>query len=252
MRKAAFAAVVLLCAIWARATPANKAALDRHFDGFLAKNLSACTTCHLPSDKKDPQNLDEFPHNPFGARLRALKKELAAAGKPTDIPARISAIANEDSDGDGVDNLTEILLGHGPGNAADKPSEAELKNAPAKLAEFSKFLASYRWRPFEPVTRPPVPAIQNNKWVRNPIDIFIAAEQEQRSLRPRSEAPKQILLRRVYLDLIGLVPTPAAYSTDSLTPSTPMSRSINESASARLQKGASPSHVAVRQSVWHK
>src|SRR5256714_4975432 len=114
MRKAAFISAIFLCIAIARATPANKAALDRHFDRFLTKNLNACTTCHLPSDKKDPQNLDEFPHNPFGARLRALKKELAAAGKPTDIPARIAAIANEDSDGDGVDNLTEILLGDGP------------------------------------------------------------------------------------------------------------------------------------------
>src|SRR5438876_3359248 len=127
MRKAAFAAVVLLCAIWARATPANKAALDRHFEGFLAKNLSACMTCHLPSDKKDPQNLDEFPHNPFGARLRAAKKELAAQGKSTDIPARIALVANEDSDSDGVDNLTEILLGHGPGDKADVPTPAELQ-----------------------------------------------------------------------------------------------------------------------------
>src|SRR5256885_15754159 len=86
MRKAAFFSTILLCITAAQATPANKAALDRHFDRFLSKNLNACTTCHLPSDKKEPQNLDEFPHNPFGARLRAAKKELAAQAKPTDIP----------------------------------------------------------------------------------------------------------------------------------------------------------------------
>src|SRR4051812_20705851 len=169
MRKAAFFAGLLFLAIAAHATPANKAALDRHFDRFLAKNLNACTTCHLPSDKKDPQSLDEFPHNPFGARLRAEKKELSAAGKPTDIPTRITAIANEDSDGDGIDNLTEILLGHAPGDPADKPGASELKNVAAKLADFSKFLSSYRWRPFEPVTRPPAPSVQDRSWVRNPI-----------------------------------------------------------------------------------
>src|SRR5258707_15136768 len=102
MRKAAFISAILCCIPAARATPANKAALDRHFDRFLAKKLNACTTCHLPSDKKDPQNLDEFPHNPFGARLRAVKKELAAQAKPTDIPARIALIASEDSDSDGI------------------------------------------------------------------------------------------------------------------------------------------------------
>src|SRR4051812_23669328 len=190
MRKAAFFAAVLFCASAALATPANKAALDRHFDRFLAKNLNACTTCHLPSDKKDPQDLDEFPHNPFGARLRAEKKELAGAGKPTDIPARITAIANEDSDNDGIDNLTEILLGHAPGDANDKPSDVELKSAPTKLEDFSKFLSSYRWRPFEPVTRPPAPFVQDRAWVRNPIDNFIAAEHEQRNLHSRPEATK--------------------------------------------------------------
>src|SRR5438067_13660477 len=122
MPKAVFLSAVLVCASGAWGTPANKAALDRHFDRFLAKNLNACTTCHLPSDKKDPQNLDEFPHNPFGARLRAAKKELAAAGKPTDIPARTSAIASEDSDRDGLDHLTEILHAHAPGDASDHPT----------------------------------------------------------------------------------------------------------------------------------
>ena len=37
---------------------------------------------------------------------------------------------------------------------------------------------------------------------------------------------------------------------DSLTPSTPRSLSIRESAKAMLQNGASPSHVATRQNVW--
>jgi hypothetical protein len=37
----------------------------------------------------------------------------------------------------------------------------------------------------------------------------VAAQHETRGLKPRSEASKEILLRRVYLDLIGLSPTPA-------------------------------------------
>jgi len=146
-----------------------------------------------------------------------VKKELVSAGKAADIPARIAVVASEDSDGDGVDNLTEILLGHGPGDANDRPTAAEMENAPVKLAEFEKFCASYRWRPFEPVKRPEIPAIANQNWARNPIDNFIAAEHEQRNLRPRPEAAKHILLRRVYLDLIGLVPTSgelAAFEND--------------------------------------
>jgi mono/diheme cytochrome c family protein len=41
----------------------------------------------------------------------------------------------------------------------------------------------------------------------HPIDYFVSAELEARKLPPRPEAPKAVLLRRVYLDLIGLPPT---------------------------------------------
>ena len=51
------------------------------------------------------------------------------------------------------------------------------------------------------------PAVRNQAWVRNPIDAFIAAGHEKRSLTPMAEGDKRTLLRRVYLDLIGLPPT---------------------------------------------
>jgi mono/diheme cytochrome c family protein len=60
---------------------------------------------------------------------------------------------------------------------------------------------------FQVPKKPPVPAVKNAAWVRNPIDAFVAAEQEKHGLHPMSPAPKNILLRRVYLDLIGLPPT---------------------------------------------
>jgi len=55
---------------------------------------------------------------------------------------------------------------------------------------------------------PPVPAVRNQEWVQNPIDAFIGAEHEKRGLRPVPPADKLVLLRRVYLDLIGVPPTP--------------------------------------------
>jgi len=80
-------------------------------------------------------------------------------------------------------------------------------NKPAVEKHDDKAVASYQWQPFEPVVRPSVPKA-NPKWASNPIDAFIAAEHQKRGLKPRPEASKEVLLRRVYLDLIGLSPTP--------------------------------------------
>src|SRR5262249_4150976 len=102
----------------AAARPAHKQALVDYFGPFLAKHLNDCRTCHLPDKPGEAKEAlpSEKPHNPFGARLKAVKKELAKAGKKTDIPTRLEAIADEDSDGDGAGNLLELLTGHFPGD----------------------------------------------------------------------------------------------------------------------------------------
>ncbi|MCS6923977.1 MAG: DUF1549 and DUF1553 domain-containing protein, partial [Fimbriimonadales bacterium] len=46
------------------------------------------------------------------------------------------------------------------------------------------------------------------QWVRNPIDAFILHRLEQEGLSPAPEASRETLIRRVYLDLIGLPPSP--------------------------------------------
>jgi hypothetical protein len=60
---------------------------------------------------------------------------------------------------------------------------------------------------YQPPVRGEVPAVTDAAWVRNPVDAFIAAERERHGLTPAPEAPKHVLLRRVYLDLIGLTPS---------------------------------------------
>ncbi|MDR3633815.1 MAG: PSD1 and planctomycete cytochrome C domain-containing protein [Isosphaeraceae bacterium] len=61
---------------------------------------------------------------------------------------------------------------------------------------------------FVPPARPAVPQVQDGGWSRNPVDAFLAAEHAKRRLKPRPEADRSTLLRRVTLDLIGLAPTP--------------------------------------------
>lgn len=58
-----------------------------------------------------------------------------------------------------------------------------------------------------PIARPAIPTLSNPESARNPIDAFVGAEQERLDLTPVGEADRSTLLRRVYLDLIGLPPT---------------------------------------------
>ena len=60
---------------------------------------------------------------------------------------------------------------------------------------------------FQPLRRPPIPEVQDRDWVRNPIDAFILEKLESRGWKPSASAEPRALLRRMYLDLIGLPPT---------------------------------------------
>jgi len=60
---------------------------------------------------------------------------------------------------------------------------------------------------FVPPARPELPALRKQGWPLNPIDTFILGKLEAAGLEPAPEADRLALVRRVYLDLIGLPPT---------------------------------------------
>ena len=84
----------------------------------------------------------------------------------------------------------------------------------AILKEWVKEGAVYRphWA-FEKPVKPPLPtAVPDNGWARTPIDLFVLARMQKEGLHPSPEADKDTLIRRVTLDLTGLLPTPAEVS----------------------------------------
>ncbi len=60
---------------------------------------------------------------------------------------------------------------------------------------------------FVPPTRPDVPKVDNEEFVRNPIDAFVLRRLQQNGLKPSKRAERIKLLRRLHLDLTGLPPT---------------------------------------------
>ncbi len=70
---------------------------------------------------------------------------------------------------------------------------------------------------FQPVRKSPLPTIPGKErdkgWVRAPIDQFVLAKLHAAELRPVGPADKATLLRRAYIDLTGLPPTPEEIDT---------------------------------------
>jgi len=63
----------------------------------------------------------------------------------------------------------------------------------------------------------PVPDAAGSKWARSPIDNFVLARLNEYGLKPSEEADRATYIRRVTLDLLGLLPTPvevAAFEKD--------------------------------------
>jgi hypothetical protein len=77
--------------------------------------------------------------------------------------------------------------------------------APAPADDSPEADARDHWA-FRPVTRPDVPAFDST-WIKNPVDAFLARDHAAQGLTPQPEAPRLVLLRRLFIDLLGVPPT---------------------------------------------
>jgi cytochrome c553 len=60
---------------------------------------------------------------------------------------------------------------------------------------------------FKPVRTPAIPPVKDSSWMRNPIDSFVLAKLETKGWTPSPAAEPRALLRRIYLDIIGMPPS---------------------------------------------
>ncbi|HKQ73834.1 MAG TPA: PSD1 and planctomycete cytochrome C domain-containing protein [Blastocatellia bacterium] len=74
------------------------------------------------------------------------------------------------------------------------------------------------WWSFRKPARRPIPKATEARWRANPIDAFIKKSLDQKGLKPAPQADRNTLIRRAYLDLTGLLPSPGevdAFVNDS-------------------------------------
>jgi cytochrome c551/c552 len=69
--------------------------------------------------------------------------------------------------------------------------------------------ADRQWWAFKKPVRATVPHMSEARWGQNPIDAFVKAKLDEKGLSPAPAADRNTLIRRAYLDLVGLPPSPA-------------------------------------------
>jgi hypothetical protein len=151
-----------------------------------------CFACHGPdsSHREAELRLDE--------RENALQERdghrVITPGKPgmSELVARILS----------TDELTVM-----PPPEHGKPlTPEEIKTLKQWIAEGAEY--QQHWS-FIASTRPELPTVTNQSWVKTPIDAFILHRLEAEGIQPSAPANRQTLLRRLSFDLTGLPPTPA-------------------------------------------
>jgi hypothetical protein len=64
-----------------------------------------------------------------------------------------------------------------------------------------------KWWAFQPVQEQASPKVNDTSWPQTKIDRFMLAKLEEKRLKPSPPADPRTLIRRAYIDLIGLRPT---------------------------------------------
>lgn len=104
--------------------------------------------------------------------------------------------------GDQIATLTEWVAMGAPWPGVDPATiVAGGEEEPYDWERFRKTHWSFR-----PLGRGAVPRVKNSSWTKGVIDHHVLAGLERAGLQPNGPADKRILIRRAYLDLVGLTP----------------------------------------------
>ena|SRR6266545_4760587 len=85
---------------------------------------------------------------------------------------------------------------------------ARKDDEPAKIVERPITPEERGFWAFQPPRRLPEPRVSHPGWGANPIDAFLLAKMKAKGLKPSPRADRRTLIRRAYLDLTGLPPSP--------------------------------------------
>lgn len=98
-------------------------------------------------------------------------------------------------------------IARGAVDPRDAPPTAEERAAAVSWESIRDQRA--QWWSFQPVTDVPIPQVDNDNGADHPVDRFILRDLSVQGLSPSARATPDILIRRLFLTVIGLPPTVA-------------------------------------------
>lgn len=167
-----------------KAAPKEKLRFNRDIRPILS---NSCFLCHGPDEKKRSAGLR------LDMRDAAIAHGAFVPGKPDESELLKRVMAHGDDQMPPTDSIKPRLT--------DKQI-ATLRQWISEGAEYEPHWA------FAPLGETVIPVVTNKAWPKNPIDNFILTRLQGENIQPSPPADKVTLLRRVYLDLTGLLPTP--------------------------------------------
>jgi hypothetical protein len=165
---------------------AEKVSFNRDIRPILSKN---CFVCHGPDQHSRQANM----------RLDTRADATGANGGHAGIVPGDSAKSRI------VARITHPTQPMPPKGAGERLSDTQVQLIRRWIDEGANY--DRHWA-FEPPVRPELPEVRQSAWTKNEIDYFVLSRLEAEGLTPSPEADRYTLVRRIYLDLIGMPPFP--------------------------------------------
>ncbi len=147
---------------------------------------------------------------PGNAEESLIYKRITGQVKPAMPLAPVAALTNEE-----IAAVRDWINAGAPMSSGQTGATNENKADDASLLVYGNYRerkitdADRQWWAFKKPVAKEAPRVNDARWNKNPIDAFVRAKQEAKGLTPARMADRNTLIRRAYLDLIGILPTPA-------------------------------------------
>lgn len=189
--------------LWPGGSPAAPVDFHRQIRPILSEK---CFACHGPDEAKREADLRLDTREGLLEEREGERPVVAGAPEQSEVWRRIIA-----------DDPDQRMP---PADSGKTLTPAEIEVIGQWIRNGAKW--SGHWA-FDAPRRPAIPQVKQAEWVRNPIDAFVLARLESEQLKPAAPASPQALVRRLFLDLLGIPPNIAAANRFAATHGSPAS-----------------------------